>query len=80
MAIPRLSARGDMRFYSLYCQVSSKKTRNTSAIGYGDGFRFCRKGALKIRTYGHRLRIQVTWRAAATATFAAYSRTRTYRT
>lgn len=76
----KLLTRGDLRLYTLYCQVSKKKTTRTRSTGYGDGSRYCKKGALKIRTYGQHLRIRVTWAAPATSTYAAYTKTKTYKT
>ncbi len=72
--------RGDARYYSLFCQVSNTRTAKTTATGYGDGSRYCTQGALKIRTYGYRLKLFVTWGAPATNTYAAYSSTKAYRT
>ncbi len=36
-------------------------------------------GTVKIRTYGYRLTLRITWSAPATGTYAAYKQTRTYR-
>ena len=72
--------RGDMRPYSLHCKKSNGKTTKTRATGYGDGSRYCKKGALKIRTYGQHLRLRVSWSAPATSTYTAYARTKTYLT
>ena len=79
-AAQRMTTRGDVIFYSLFCQVSKKKTTVTSATRYGDGSRYCKKGTLKIRTYGLRLRIRITWTAPATGTYTAYAYTKTYNT
>ncbi len=45
-------------------------------------FKVIRKknGAVKIRTYGYRLKLRITWSAPAIGTYAAYKQTRTYRT
>ena len=72
--------RGDMRPYSLHCKKSNGKTTKTRATGYGDGSRYCKEGALKIRTYGQHLRLRVSWSAPATSTYTAYARTKTYLT
>ncbi len=44
-------------------------------------FKVIRKanGTVKIRTYGYRLTLRITWSAPATGTYAAYKQTRTYR-
>lgn len=78
-AQPRTSARGDLRLYRLDCKVGKKNTR-TKATGYGDGSRYCRKGALRIRTYGTKLNLRITWYAPATGDYAAYGKTKTYKT
>lgn len=79
-ATPRLSQRGDLRYYRLYCQVGKKKTTKTKATGYGDGSRYCTSGSLNIRTYGTKLKLRITWYAPATGDYAAYRKTKTYKT
>lgn len=69
--------RGDLRLYTLFCTAGKRKP---VATGYGDGSRYCRKGALKIRTYGNPLRLRINWVAPATTEYSAYSLTRHYRT
>lgn len=70
--------RGDLRNYRLFCQVSKKRTAKTRATRYGDGSRYCRGGSLKIRTYGYRLRLRITWFAPKTADLRAYQRSKKY--
>ncbi|MEI6622756.1 MAG: hypothetical protein WCP28_12705 [Actinomycetes bacterium] len=70
--------RGDLRFATLYCQVSRTRTAATAATGTGS--RYCRAGALKIRTYGFKLMLRITWSAPATGTYNAYRTTGTYLT
>ncbi|MEI8082827.1 MAG: hypothetical protein WCI74_13390 [Actinomycetes bacterium] len=76
----RLALRGDLRYDSVFCRVSARKLIPTTATGYGDGSRYCKRGALKIRTYGHRLRVRVIWSAPAIGNYLAYSEGKTYRT
>ncbi len=72
--------RGDQAYYSLYCQVSKNKTTKTSSTGYGDGSRYCKKGALRIRTYGYRLKLRISWFAPATGNYTTYKTSKTYLT
>ena len=72
------AARGDVTYYSLYCKKSNGKTAKTRSTGHGDGTRYCKSGALRIRTYGYKLRIRVKWTAPATATFAAYKKVKSF--
>ena len=74
------SQRGDVAYYRLFCQVTKTKTAKTVSAGYGGGYRICKKGALKIRTFGTRLSLKITWYAPANRGYAAYKLTRTYRT
>ncbi len=74
------SQRGDVAYYSLFCQVTKTKTAKTVSAGYGGGYRICKKGSLKIRTYGLRLNLKVSWYAPANHGYAAYKLTRAYRT
>ncbi len=69
--------RGDAVFYRLYCKVGAHKARGVSKNR--SGF-YCKKGALTIRTYGYKLRLQITWSAPATARYTAYKRVKHYRT
>lgn len=69
--------RGDLRLYTLFCTAGNRKP---VATGYGDGSRYCPKGALKIRTYGNPLRLRISWGAPATTEYSAYGLTRHYRT
>lgn len=72
--------RGDIQYFTLFCKVPGKKATKTRNAGYGDGSRYCKTGALKIRTYGNKLRISVTWAAPATDSYAAYHKTQRYKT
>ncbi|MGB2738834.1 MAG: InlB B-repeat-containing protein, partial [Candidatus Nanopelagicales bacterium] len=69
--------RGDAVFYRLYCKVGAHKARGVSKNRSGA---YCSKGSLRIRTYGYKLRLQVTWSAPATARYTAYKRVKHYRT
>ncbi len=71
--------RGDLTYYKLFCSYKSK-TFKTRSAGYGGGYQLCRKGTLKIRTYGTPLRLKISWFAPATTYAAAYKATKTYRT
>ncbi len=77
----RLSTRGDVRFYRLVCQTTSQAKRGkvSTTINTGHGSA-CRRGSLKIRTLGHKLKLTVVWKAPATGTYNAYKKTRTYTT
>ncbi len=70
--------RGDIRLYELFC--AGTKNQRTVPTGYGDGSRYCRKGALSIRTFGNRMRLRLTWYATATDSYSAYRLTRNYTT
>lgn len=72
--------RGDVRYYSLFCKISRNKSTKTKATGYHDGTRFCREGALHIRTYGQRLRLRVTWEAPAKTGYNAFGEAKNYKT
>lgn len=74
----RLTARGDVTYYALFCQVSKRKNIATKATGYGDGSRYCARGKLKIRTFGYKLKLRITWFAPATGSYTAYNRTKAY--
>ncbi|MGV1080420.1 MAG: InlB B-repeat-containing protein, partial [Candidatus Nanopelagicales bacterium] len=69
--------RGDWAYYRLYCKVGAHKAwavkQNASGV-------YCKKGALRIRTYGYKLRLQITWSAPANARYTAYKRIKNYRT
>ncbi|MEI8081326.1 MAG: hypothetical protein WCI74_05715, partial [Actinomycetes bacterium] len=72
--------RGDMRYYMLSCRVSATRTTATRATGYANGSRYCRNGALVIRTYGQHLKLRINWSAPANSTYTAYTRTKTFKT
>ena len=71
--------RGDIQTFALFCKTSNGKISKTKATGNA-GTRYCKKGALNIRTQGAKLRLRVTWKAPATGDFAAYAKVRNYRT
>lgn len=71
--------RGDQKYYSLGC-VTGKKSLRTTSTGYGDNSRFCKRGALVIRTHGAKIRLTVSWVAPETTGFAAFLQRVTYRT
>lgn len=68
---------GDITLLTLRCQKGNGNMVKTRSTGHG---RWCQKGKLVINTFGYNLRITLTWATPATATYAAYSLTRTYRT
>ena len=70
--------RGDVRTYSLFCKRANKQPTHTKRLA--NGTRYCTSGALKIRTYGNPLTLNVDWKAPATATYNAYLQARSYRT
>ncbi|MEI8080481.1 MAG: hypothetical protein WCI74_01365 [Actinomycetes bacterium] len=63
----------------LYCQVTKKKTKKVKSTGYGDGSKYCSKGSLRMRTYGSKLKIRLTWVAPLTAAYNGYQRTAVYK-
>lgn len=71
--------RGDMRTYTLFCKTTNGKTSKTSATGNA-GTRYCKKGALNIRTYGVKLNLRITWKAPVVGDYAAYTKVKSYRT
>ncbi len=84
-AIPRA---GLKRLTKPHCRtnagqrVTTKVTGQLASRGDVTLFKVIRKknGAVKIRTYGYRLKLRITWSAPAIGTYAAYKQTRTYRT
>lgn len=72
--------RGDLRYYDLSCKVSKHKVKGTSRTGYSSTSRYCKRGAMKIRTYGHHLRIRISWYAPATHGYGVYKKSKTYTT
>lgn len=74
-----LKTRGDYPYYNLYCKVSKSKTTATKSAGYGKGYRICKKGSLRIRTYGQPLKLRVTWYAPATTDYDAYKLSKKYK-
>ncbi|MEI8080721.1 MAG: right-handed parallel beta-helix repeat-containing protein [Actinomycetes bacterium] len=72
--------RSGVRVYSLYCKKTNGTTSATSATKYRNGSRYCKRGELRIRTYGKHLRIRVVWSAPARGDFTPYRMTRNYRT
>ncbi|MGV1037284.1 MAG: SBBP repeat-containing protein [Candidatus Nanopelagicales bacterium] len=77
---PRAATRGDLRYYKLYCKNSNGKTTKTTKTSYGDRSRYCKKGALKIKSFGYKLKLTLAWSAPATGGYTAYTKTRTYKT
>lgn len=76
------TARGDQRYYSLYCLVKAgtkTKVAKTVASGYGPGLRACARGELRIRTYGMNARMTVEWFAPAVDGYAAFSTKKRFR-
>lgn len=65
--------RGDTRTFTLLCKKTNGKTTKTTATGNA-GTRYCKKGALNIRTYGAKLNFRITWKAPATGDYAAYTK------
>lgn len=66
-----------MTYYTLYCKVGAHKNRAVSKNAAGA---YCKKGSLRIRTFGHKLRLQIRWSAPAAKGFAAYKKSKNYRT
>ncbi len=73
----KANLRGDATYYRLTCKVSGKNARSTKLGASGH---YCKKGKLKVRTYGAKLRLRVTWSAKAAAGFEAYKKVKTYKT
>lgn len=69
--------RGDIVLYKLYCKVSDSKHRKISKNASGA---YCKSGAMYIKTYGHKLKLRITWAAPATDAFTAYKKVKNYRT
>jgi hypothetical protein len=72
--------RGDLTLYRLYCQVGSNRSKKPVKTKYGNAAQYCRRGALKIQTYGHKLQLRIVWTAPATDEFDEYQVTRKFRT
>lgn len=75
--------RGDVRtdpYFRLFCQISRTRTAATTDTRHGDRARYCRRGALMIRTLGKKLRVDIVWAAPAAGPFGAYVELRAYRT
>ena len=70
-------ARGDMHNVLLYCKVSPKKTTTTRDTGYRS--RYCARGTLMVRTYGHHLNVKITWSAPTKTGYTSYMRTKNYK-
>lgn len=70
--------RGDIRTYNLFCKRENKRPTPTQRLA--NGARYCKSGALKIRTYGTPLALRITWKAPATSTYKQYLKSRSYRT
>ena len=69
--------RGDQQYYSLYCKVGSKSAKPKVA---DNGTRYCSKGTMRIRTYGKKLRVTVTWSAPATTGYQKLKQKKSYTT
>ncbi len=69
--------RGDMRYYSLYCKVTSGRK---TAVSKSNSGAYCKAGSLRIKTYGYKLRLRVTWAASATSIYKAFRQVKTYKT
>ena len=67
-------------YYRLFCQISRTRTSATTDLRRGDGTRYCRRGALMIRTVGKKLRVEIVWAAPAVGSYGAYTELRAYRT
>lgn len=69
--------RGDVRAFTLFCQISpNKKTKTVSS----NGSRICRKGKLRVRTHGKPITLHVSWSAPASGTYATYKQAKAFRT
>lgn len=69
--------KGDVRRASLRCKIGHKFTA-TKATGYGNGTRYCPKGALTIRTFGKKIKAKVTWYAPETDAFKKFHKVKNY--
>lgn len=69
--------RGDQQYYKLYCKVGSKAKKPKLTA---DGTAYCSKGTLRIRTYGTKLRISLTWSSPAVSGYQALEVKKTYKT
>ncbi len=74
-----VAPRGDMRSYRLFCVKKSGKKTTTTKAGFG-GFRVCKNGRTKIRTYGVPLELRIVWKAKATTGSTAFTQEQTYKT
>lgn len=74
----KLASRGDMRNARLYCKSTGGTIAKTVPSGYGAGYRTCSDGSLRIRTYGQRQRLVVTWFAPETTGYSAYRKSQRY--
>lgn len=72
-----VTARGDVQLSSLFCKAAGSKP--TKVAHLSDGRDYCRKGALKIRTYGRSIKAAIVWSAPATDTYLAYEHKHTYK-
>ena len=73
------STRGDVSYFRLFCQGSGKSATATKSTGHGNGTRYCRPGALKLRTGNAKVRVGTTWYAPVTTTPSAYLKQATYK-
>lgn len=78
-ATPRVATRGDLRYYEFFCKKSNGKITRTTETSYGDQARYCRKGSLRIRTFGYKLKLALVWSAPATGGYKAYTKTKKFR-
>lgn len=64
----------------LSCKVGKRRAIATRSTGYGDGTRYCPRGAMNLTTYGSRMAIRVAWAAPVTDGYEAYASARSYTT
>ncbi len=81
VSLRKSASRGDVRYYTLFCQTTAQAKRGvwSNPKASGNGW-ICKTGALKIRTYGYKLKLTVVWKASAVGTYSAYKASHTYKT
>lgn len=75
------AARGDVRYYRLYCQTAKQaKAGTATAAKNSTRGQYCSRGALKIRTLGKKLKVRISWVAPSDAGHRSFKETRSYLT
>lgn len=74
------TTRGDMTTPRLKCQTNGTFTKPTRpSDNYGNGFVYCTRGRLVLRTKNSTAPVTITWKAPATDTYAQYKKKLTLR-